>query len=593
MSSEGNDSFRLANDPAMPKPGDIVGERYTIEKALGEGGFAAVFKAVDNRTGGYVAIKVLDPLMSRRPEFRQRFEAEVRTAAKLKHANTIRIFDYGETSQTDASGRTIPGCLYLVMELLQGKALDELLKERGPMPPEMVRQVAIQVLRSLQEAHDNKIIHRDIKPGNIFMLDFQDELSVKVLDFGIAKSMDDDSSGLTSTGQVMCSPHYVAPERIVDHQTVAASDIYSLGITMIELLEGRPPYEGDTPMQVIMMHANRNTTVPLEDATRFGPLAGVIGKATAKNLNDRYQSAREMVTDLLAGSPTTSPFGVTPTLVTPVPLDPVVASPSNTEWTPADHALYQSQTVARKKGPAFIVFAIVLLALLASGAVLLALSKKNKEDGPATTTQAPQSPTENSQSSVSPPASQVVIDSIPSGALVTINGSSFGSTPLHLEESALPASPFNLVAQHSDGRVVEAVYATLDELRNVTLQFPPLEDVVTPPSGEAAEENGQGATPEAPLSRSDASSAPTETPRRSTNSRNETSTPTNDGGASDSGSGNNSAGGNTGSGTSSSEGRNSSGGTTRPNEVIEIPTLPSGGYGGSGRGSRGGSYFGN
>ncbi len=289
---------RLANDPAMPRPGDLVGERYRIEGLLGEGGFAAVFKAYDTSTSGMVAVKVLDPLMSRRDEFAQRFHREIQTVAQLTHPNTISITDKGETNK---GGLT--SCLYLVMELLDGDALDTLIEERGPMPPHLVQAITEQVLRSLREAHNKQIFHRDIKPANIFLMktEDRDEVFVKVLDFGIAKSMDGtESAKLTSTGQVMCSPHYVAPERIAEHLTIAASDIYSLGISMIEMLEGAPPYEADNPLQLVMKHAHPNEPVPMAPSTRNGPLGDIIARATDKNWRTRYQSTQEMLDDLKA-----------------------------------------------------------------------------------------------------------------------------------------------------------------------------------------------------------------------------------------------------------------------------------------------------
>lgn len=284
---------RLAEDPAMPRRGDVLDGRYRIESVLGEGGFAAVFKATDAKTGKAFAVKVLDPLMSRREEFRKRFFLEVSNSSKLNHINTIHVSDQGETDT---------GCLYLVMELLEGKSLDELLEDRGPMPPKLVHSVAVQTLRSLREAHQLNILHRDIKPANIFLVSNAtdgEDVFVKVVDFGIAKSMDtENDAALTSTGQVMCSPHYVAPERVVNHDTYPSSDIYSLGISMIEMLEGTPPYHGDNTIQLVMMHARMDTAVPMKESTRNSVLGPIIERATHKDHTKRYQSADEMLAAL-------------------------------------------------------------------------------------------------------------------------------------------------------------------------------------------------------------------------------------------------------------------------------------------------------
>ncbi len=283
----------LADDPQMPRPGTVVGARYEIQDVLGEGGFAVVYRAFDQRTKGEVAVKVLDPIMSRRKEFSSRFMREVETVSRLRHHNSISIFDAGEMES---------GCLFLVMELLEGRPLDTVLESETALPYDRVQNIAAQILKSLQEAHSKGIIHRDLKPANVFLADLAGERDyVKVLDFGIAKSVDESQdTSLTATGQVMCSPHYVAPERIKDHMTVAASDLYSLGVMMIELIEGKPPYEADSPMMLAVKHLSAEP-VPMGEKTLAAPYAGVIQRACAKNLEDRYETAIEMLDELLAG----------------------------------------------------------------------------------------------------------------------------------------------------------------------------------------------------------------------------------------------------------------------------------------------------
>lgn len=284
---------RLADDKDMPAIGSVIDGRYTVKRVLGEGGFATVYACEDKRTKTVVAVKVLDPMMSRRGEFSARFLREIETVSKLRHHNTIKIFDAGETDK---------GCLYLVMELLRGQALDEILETEGALTPQRVKTITIQVLKSLLEAHDHTIIHRDLKPANVFIADLAGETDyVKVLDFGIAKSRDESAdTSLTATGQVMCSPDYVAPERVRDHNCFFASDLYSLGIMMIEMLEGELPYKGESPIMVALQHAQINEPVPLKPFTAHGPLGAVIAKAVSKNVANRYQSAEEMLQDLLA-----------------------------------------------------------------------------------------------------------------------------------------------------------------------------------------------------------------------------------------------------------------------------------------------------
>src|SRR5699024_10095936 len=166
----------LADDPDMPKAGDVIDERYEVLGVIGEGGFAAVYKCHDRRTQKDVAIKVLDPMMSRRGEFSQRFLREIRTVSQLRHHNTIKVSD---------AGKTDVGCLYLVMELLEGEALDEILEREGALPPARVQRIMSQVLKSLIEAHQDGIMHRDMKPANVFIAKIPGETDyVKVLDFG-------------------------------------------------------------------------------------------------------------------------------------------------------------------------------------------------------------------------------------------------------------------------------------------------------------------------------------------------------------------------------------------------------------------------
>ena len=340
--SETETQQRLASDPQMPTKGTVVGQRYEIQDVLGEGGFAVVYSAYDARTKAKVAVKVLDPIMSRRNEFASRFMREVETVSRLRHHNSITIFDAGETDN---------GCLYLVMELLEGRPLDVILEEEGTLAPERVRKIALQILKSLQEAHSKGIIHRDLKPANVFVADLAGETDyVKVLDFGIAKSIDDSQdSSLTATGQVMCSPHYVAPERIKEHLTVPASDVYSLGVMMIELLEGKPPYEADSPMMLAVKHLSAEP-VPMGPGTLGAPFASVVTRACAKPLDERYDTALEMIEDLnkVVAAPAPMPAadtnaGSAASGGAPTERLPAMDGPTNTDVLAAEFAPARSQ----------------------------------------------------------------------------------------------------------------------------------------------------------------------------------------------------------------------------------------------------------
>lgn len=457
-----NNTHRLADDPAMPRPGDVLGGRYRIENVLGEGGFAAVFKATDARTGKAFAVKVLDPLMSRRDEFRQRFFLEVTNSSKLNHVNTIQVSDQGETDT---------GCLYLVMELLDGKSLDDLLHERGPMPANLVHSVAVQALRSLREAHELGILHRDIKPANIMLVNHTNDIEdffVKVLDFGIAKSMDgSEDAALTSTGQVMCSPHYVAPERIVDHDTYPSSDLYSLGVSMVEMLEGTPPYEGENSIQLVMMHARMDSPLPMKESTRNSILGPILTKATSKNYKERYQSAQEMI-DALREIDFSQPNAI----VSPPP--PQKTSTGILQYWP---------------------IAVLFFIVLAVGLLLWPLLGPQDTDTDApvaqTSSEAVEAPADGAEPTedIDPDDDAAILglaedspdvdgspiyrlSSTPSGARIYINDNYVETTPWDFEEHNLHEPPFALKLTLDDGREVTRTIESLGQLTSLNIQFP-------------------------------------------------------------------------------------------------------------------------
>lgn len=490
----------------MPRPGDVIGGRYRIENVLGEGGFAAVFKATDSRTGKAFAVKVLDPLMSRRDEFRQRFFLEVSNSSKLNHVNTIQVSDQGETDT---------GCLYLVMELLDGKSLDDLLHERGPMPAHLVHSVAIQALRSLREAHELGILHRDIKPANIMLVNHTDNIDdffVKVLDFGIAKSMDgSEDAALTSTGQVMCSPHYVAPERIVDHDTYPSSDLYSLGVSMVEMLEGTPPYQGENSIQLVMLHARMDSPVPMKESTRNSPLGPVLEKVTAKDYSARYQSAQEMI-DALREIDFSQPHAI----VAPPPKED--DSGGILQYWP---------------------IAVLFLIVLGVGLLLWPLLKPTGADTTQTQSEAVQ--TSSSTAAVSDEASAVSdeidpdddaaalglaeddsdiegahsykLTSSPAGARVYINDKYVETTPWNFEEHNLQSPPFTLKLSLDDGREVTRSIDVLDELKTLHIAFPSASDGTTgsTPSGRDKATTPRSSSSSKPAQPSSRPSAPTQT----------------------------------------------------------------------------------
>lgn len=262
--------------------------RYTIVRSLGRGGMGEVFKAIDPATNRHVAVKVLDTEGYTDPEALHRFDREARNAMVLDHPNIARILAY----ERDEHGRP-----FIVMEYIEGEPLDRFARGGVELPFSQLVDFILQTARGLEYAHRQTIIHRDIKPSNLLVTN---DFVVKIIDFGLAKSMWDKSM-LTSAGVVVGTPRYIAPEqalgRTVDHR----SDIYSLGATFYELVTHQCPFDGDTPMQIMLQHVNRPLTPPyLVNPKVPGDISEIICRMMAKEPNDRYQDYETLIRDLEA-----------------------------------------------------------------------------------------------------------------------------------------------------------------------------------------------------------------------------------------------------------------------------------------------------
>ncbi len=260
--------------------GEILGNRYQIEKLIGEGGMALVYLAKDNLLDRPVAIKVLRPEYSSDQEFLERFQREAKSAAKLCHPNVVNIYDVGQRGNT----------YYIVMEYIEGKSLKELIQEQGQLPVDLSLKIAIQISSALNHAHNNLIVHRDIKPHNIMITK---DYRVKVMDFGIARAIS--SASITRTGVVLGSVHYFSPEQATGKEVTSASDLYSLGIVLYEMLTGKVPFEGDTPVGIAYQHVQAEIPSILEKRPDI-PLdvVNIVNKALAKKPEDRFHTALEM-----------------------------------------------------------------------------------------------------------------------------------------------------------------------------------------------------------------------------------------------------------------------------------------------------------
>jgi serine/threonine-protein kinase len=280
--------------PALPRPGDILLGRYVIEGVVGRGGYGSVYRGRQLGVDRTVAIKCLDPDSTQLdPAAPQRFAREARLASGLEHPNTITIFDYG---------RTEDGILFLVMEFVEGVALDRLLRNQGCVEPDRAARFVRQILHSLREAHAKGIIHRDLKPANIMVCDRAGEHDViKVLDFGIAKAIHDEAGGiditaeLTGSGRIIGTPRYMSPEQIRGERLAPSSDLYTVGLILSEMLSGRPAIDNDSSMAVLGAQLSSEPVAILRDGSIPLSFLPILEKALQKSARSRFQSANEFL----------------------------------------------------------------------------------------------------------------------------------------------------------------------------------------------------------------------------------------------------------------------------------------------------------
>ena len=352
----------------MSDPGPTVfNGRYELHRRLGRGGMAEVFLARDQLLDRPVAVKVLFPEFATDPSFVERFRREATAAANLNHPNIVGVYDWGEADNT----------YFIVMEYIDGRTLSEILKAEGPLHPDRVADIGSDVAAALGFAHRNGVVHRDVKPGNVIVTSAG---LVKVADFGIARAItatsDDD---LTQVGTVMGTAAYFSPEQARGDAVDPRSDIYSLGCVLYELIVGRPPFTGETPVAIAYKHVHESPVPPRHhDAGLPQAIEAIILKCLAKNPVNRYPSAEDLRADLrrfregnrILAEPVMAP-----------PVDPGATGviPSATTaaaaYTPPSHedVIYDDDDddEPRRSG-VFLAALIVLLILLAGMLFLLA-----------------------------------------------------------------------------------------------------------------------------------------------------------------------------------------------------------------------------
>lgn len=262
----------------------MFGGRYQTEEKIGAGGMAIVYKAKDMLLNRTVAIKVLREQFASDEGFIRRFRREAQSAASLSHHNIVSVYDVGKEGSNE----------YIVMEYVKGQTLKDIIRNHAPLSQDQAIHIVRQIAEALKHAHANNIIHRDIKPQNILITT---DGRAKVTDFGIARAAS--ASTLTHTGDIVGSVHYLSPEQAKGAPTTAQSDIYSLGIILYELIAGRLPYDGDTPITIALKHIQEEVELPGKLVPGVSPeLETVILKALAKAPEDRYKNASEFLQDL-------------------------------------------------------------------------------------------------------------------------------------------------------------------------------------------------------------------------------------------------------------------------------------------------------
>jgi serine/threonine-protein kinase len=275
----------------------ILGGRYEVGELLGRGGMAEVHLGHDTRLSRPVAIKMLRSDLARDTSFLSRFRREAQSAAGLNHASIVAVYDSGEDHTIESGGSRVP-IPYIVMEYVEGKTLRELLNDRSPLEPAEAARITEGILDALAYSHRMGIVHRDIKPANVM---FGSHGDIKVMDFGIARAVADTSATMTQTQAVIGTAQYLSPEQAQGQSVDARSDIYSTGCLLFELLTGRPPFKGDSPVAIAYQHVGEAPPRPSTFNADVDPaLDAVVLHALVKDREGRYQDAASFRADLQA-----------------------------------------------------------------------------------------------------------------------------------------------------------------------------------------------------------------------------------------------------------------------------------------------------
>ncbi len=428
--------------------GQVLDGRYRVLEKIGVGGMGDVYKAEQLAISRKVAIKVLRPssLAGEDRLFRQRFLREASSTARLSHPNTVKIFDSGETTD---------GQLFLVMEYLEGNTLSVINKAEGALPWIRAVDIAVQICRSVREAHSMGLIHRDLKPANVMLLNHMHEQHfVKVLDFGLVKSVETDDTEATQANMLMGSPTYMAPEQARGDASVH-SDIYAIGIMLFQMLSGKPPFEAKSSVDVLLAHIQSPIPSLLERGApnNIPPvLETVVRRCLDKNPLRRFESADALIVGLKAatGQPmlteTSYPALRLSNHATPMPFSRENVAPAGAELAvPVEAPLMASLAAAvpnseksgKRVGLAVVGAGVAVIA--ASVGLMAIMARSNSALAPAVVKPLGGPPPP------APPAAPLGnvtfrIDSVPTGATVSRDGKAQGTTPFTISLPAVSAT---------------------------------------------------------------------------------------------------------------------------------------------------------
>ncbi|MDQ6669911.1 MAG: protein kinase [Chloroflexota bacterium] len=415
--------------------GRLLGGRYRLIREIARGGMAMVWEAQDALLDRHVAVKLLHSQFADDAEFLERFRREARAAARLSHPNIVSIYDVGE----DTEARTP----FIVMELIDGANLKDRIRAAAPLADEEIRWIGAAVASTLEYAHQRGLIHRDVKPQNVLL---GEDGRPRLTDFGIAQAVS--SKGLTRTGAVMGSVHYLAPELVRGRPATAQSDVYGLGAVLYEMATGRVPFEGETDLATALAHVEQSPAPPRALNPRLAPdLEQTMLRALAKSPDQRFHSAAEMASELRHGSPKISVAAPAPARADAptqrIPIPPPVPSAGARTAVAAPPATVAARRTARPQqrrgaGGGMLVLLLALAAVLvAIGAGFFGLATLNREPSPT--------PVPTSAPATAAPKPAVVPTSTPAPApSATPEPSSTpepSPTPVPPTPSPVPASP--------------------------------------------------------------------------------------------------------------------------------------------------------